>query len=146
MWQDQSDIAEVSNLLPLKPWAGNYIGIPHAEHGLTRDGISCWGLLRMVWMEMLGFESPSFSGISNRPAMLEDYSKKFAPVVRGQEREFDAVVMETEYRRRDKWVMAELHVGVIAYKGLVLHVHKGFCSHIEDIRKLRVTRILRPIR
>ena len=146
MRQDQGDTSQVSGTFPVTPWAGKYIGIPHQEHGLTRAGISCWGLLRLVWMEMIGFESPSFSGVPNRPAMLEEYSKQFEPVARGQEQEFDAVVMETEYRRRENWVMAELHVGVIAYKGLVLHVHEGFLSHIEDIRRLRVTRILRPTR
>lgn len=41
-------------------WAAKYIGILFVEHGRTREGCDCWGLLRLVYREEFGIELPGY--------------------------------------------------------------------------------------
>lgn len=41
-------------------WASAYVGIPYVPGGRTREGLDCWGLLRLVYAEELGVALPSY--------------------------------------------------------------------------------------
>ena len=42
-------------------WSADYIGLPWQVGGLTRDGIACWGLARLVYAEQLGIAVPDYA-------------------------------------------------------------------------------------
>lgn len=44
-------------------WASPYVGLPQRDHGRDRLGIDCWGLFRLIYLEQLGLELPSYSGL-----------------------------------------------------------------------------------
>ncbi|WP_019905717.1 NlpC/P60 family protein [Methylobacterium sp. 77] len=42
-------------------WSADYVGLPWRARGLTREGIACWGLARLVYAEQLGIEVPDYA-------------------------------------------------------------------------------------
>jgi cell wall-associated NlpC family hydrolase len=43
------------------PWVKHYVGLPFVEHGRSRAGVDCWGLLRLVYQEQFGVNLPSYT-------------------------------------------------------------------------------------
>jgi hypothetical protein len=48
---------------------GRYVGLPHLDHGRTREGVDCWGLLRLVYAEEFGIDLPDY--LSRCPGLTE---------------------------------------------------------------------------
>lgn len=44
-------------------WAGAYLGLRQADHGRDRDGVDCWGLVRLVYADELGIDLPSYTEV-----------------------------------------------------------------------------------
>ena len=41
-------------------WTADYVGLRYAPHGRTRDGVDCWGLVRLVMAEKRGLQLPDY--------------------------------------------------------------------------------------
>jgi len=63
-------------------WTDNYIGLPFLPDGRTRDGLDCWGIVRLAYQEQRGIELPSYSGIYTM-----DTAEKLREVAEMMERE-----------------------------------------------------------
>ena len=120
-------------------WADAYVGRPAAGPR------PCWALVRQVWIDRLGFTMPAFDAETEEQAVALG-AQAFTEVPRGQEQELDAVMMKVPMRDRASLAgfrHAETHIGVVVAKGLVLHVERDSAAMIEDLRSLKVSRILR---
>ena len=119
-------------------WADRYVG-------LKAEGFRpCWMLVRQVWHEQLRFLLPRFNELDNRQDAVNLGEKGFRLIPLGQETAYDAVLMKEPVKINGKvHHKIESHIGVVASRGLVLHVHEGEFSVITPIRDLQVSRILR---
>lgn len=59
----------------MEPWTNDYIGIPYSFGGDDRNGIDCWGLVRLVLSERYGKHLPEYfhDDINEVPGMIRDF-------------------------------------------------------------------------
>jgi len=43
-------------------WIADYVGLPFKAHGRERNGVDCWGLVRLVLAERFRLALPSYAG------------------------------------------------------------------------------------
>ena len=110
----------------------NYVGIPYQLHGTTREGIDCWGLPRLWYLEQYGIDLPSFGDRYGRE--LDDAERAhIAGVIRGESGQWRRV---TQGEQRGDLVLfrvmgEESHLGVVVEPGRFLHARKGVDSCVE---------------
>lgn len=117
-------------------WADDYVGRPGEGER------PCWLLVRHVWAERTGLVFPLYE-YGDEVETIQREAARFVEVQPGEERELDAALMSSPVKTATGWERAEIHIGVVVTKGLVLHVHRGELSRIDPLRKLGVTRIMR---
>lgn len=44
-------------------WAAKYIGLPYVPGGREKDGVDCWGLLRLIYKEEMQLDLPLLPGV-----------------------------------------------------------------------------------
>lgn len=110
--------------------ANDYVGIPYVPRGLTREGVDCWGLVRLVYRDLYGI---------TLPAGPDQYDPGDGPAV--------AAIFSGP--PRDDWRLAEVpeegdvalfqvmgwpsHIGVICAPGAMLHAREGHAVCVERI-------------
>lgn len=102
-------------------WSNKYVGIPQADHGRSRAGVDCWGLLCVAFWEEHHITLPDYLGYSS-PDELEEVSAlvdgaKVSPLwvpVEGQAMAFDIALF--------KRGTFSNHVGLVVKHGLMVHV------------------------
>lgn len=113
-------------------WSASYVGLPWQERGLTREGIACWGLARLVYAEQLGIEVPDYAAevpsLTERvevAAIFANRTSASGPWVSvGDAREFDILV----FRRAG----LTTHVGIALDGERMLHIDAGGDSHLAS--------------
>lgn len=118
-------------------WCANYVGLPYASGGRSRDGIDCWGLFALVWAEHFKRPLPDYDGLHWQPGAsarevavgAEAYSARFTRVERGQEQCGDGILI----RMRG----VPLHLAMVVSPGLMLHVESGSDACIESYRSFQ---------
>lgn len=113
-------------------WSADYIGLPFADRGRSRDGVDCWGLLRLVYAEVLGLDLPSYTeGYASVAERAE-----IAALLTGERR--TALWTEVPAAAADPFDVLlfthmgkPLHVGLVVRRGLMLHVTEGQDSRLE---------------
>lgn len=110
-----------------------FIGIPYLDKGRGRSGLDCWGLVRLVYRDLLGIDLPSYLDrymtAADRKAIAALIAGELDPwqqIGAGQEVMFDAVLMREGRLSR--------HIGLVTEPGRVLHVNEGHTSRIEPYR------------
>lgn len=114
-------------------WTDRYIGIPFKPNGRDRNGLDCWGLVCLVYEEVLGTRLPHYldvfvdRGISSllRVARVMAAERlSWAKVERPEP--FDVIML-----RHSEYVW---HVGLVVANHRMLHVEYGINSVVEDYR------------
>ncbi|MCE7028483.1 NlpC/P60 family protein [Jiella avicenniae] len=113
-------------------WSTPYIGLPFEARGREVRGLDCYGLVRLVLLEMHRIALPSFAeayvNCAERKmiAAALDAGERdlpLRPFCRGEEAPFDIV----------EFVRAGIsdHVGIVVERGRMLHIEAGKESVIE---------------
>lgn len=111
--------------LPTSPafseWWNDYVGLPFQWNGMDRNGVSCWGLVCLVYLEVFHIRLPRFDEVE---AEVREGAETFADFARqGVEVPLDEARMGDvlhmwgfhDGRRRPT------HCGIVTEPGRVLH-------------------------
>lgn len=126
-------------------WADGYVGLPFKARGRARDGLDCWGLVRLVWAELRRFEMPSFDETDDIASTIKTEANAFENIEIKDAKEFDAAIMLENVKVRSGWVMAPIHIGIVVDPLLVLHIRRGHLSCIEPLKNHHVHSVRRII-
>lgn len=122
-------------------WHSNYVGLPFKLDGRSRSGVDCYGLVYLVYREVLGIELNPFTGIfvDDTPQTLLHVAKVMSEDRVNWEtasvpKEFDMVQLRTGRHA--------FHVGIALDSKTILHVEEGIDSVVESLKSpLWVNRI-----
>jgi cell wall-associated NlpC family hydrolase len=110
-----------------------FVGLPYLDKGRDLAGVDCWGLVWMVYRELLGIELPSYSDRyvtgSDRRAiarLIAGELDEWREITVTLEQPFDCVLMREGGLPR--------HIGIVTSAGMLLHVQPGATSRIERYR------------
>lgn len=110
-----------------------YVGIPFVDQGRTFAGVDCWGLVRLVYLEQLGIDLPSYDD-AYRP-LDERERAELALLVEGSRPGWRRVETPAPF----DLVLVRIagvpcHVGLALPGGMMLHCSRGADSRIESYR------------
>lgn len=117
-------------------WASNYVGIPFEWRGASRQGCDCWGLVRLVCLEVFGHDLPPLISDISRAQdggdtvptrWTEEVSHKAIEI--GEAKEGDLLHMWGMYGAKKR----PLHIGIFVDGDHVLHTLDGIGSVIEPL-------------
>ncbi|GLI23495.1 cell wall-associated NlpC family hydrolase [Xanthobacter flavus] len=112
-------------------WSTPYVGIPFVDGGRDRAGCDCWGLVHLVYREVIGINLPTYGEISAHDVarvterIREDSAGAPWLPVTGAPRPFDVLVMRGK----------PLHVGVMVDAAHVLHVEAATSAVIVPVSR-----------
>jgi len=111
-------------------WTNDYIGLPYKINGRAREGLDCWGLVRLIYSELRDIELPSYAERYTHSLDEEGFQSAFG----NEESRWNPV---DELREFDvAWCRVAgvaCHTGVILESGRMLHAMLGNDSCIVDI-------------
>lgn len=105
----------------------DYINLPYKPNGRARDGIDCYGLVRLVQKEQFGIDLPSFEtdySIDDNARLEELINQYKEGWVKVESPEAGDVVLF-------KVLGYEQHIGIAVSREAFLHVREGMDSVIE---------------
>jgi len=105
-----------------------YIGIPFSWSGYSRDGVSCWGLVVLIYKELFGIRLERHDELVGRVSKGHDagwsnwgQGLRYEEVPLGEEVTGDILHMKGMSGNR----LNDLHVGVVVTPGIVIHAESG---------------------
>ena len=115
----------------LPAWTADYVGLPCKDGGRDRQGLDCYGLLRLVINDRFAGAVPEYEGIAYRSgadkdrlaALMDERVRLWMPIRVGEEQPGDGILLRVMGR--------PIHVGVVVAKGWMLHVEKDCDSVLE---------------
>ncbi len=126
---------------PSPSFMRGFTGIPFRDKGRDRTGCDCWGLVRLVYMEVAGIELPEYGEISSADLLrvarsMRDgaVSSEWEDVGGPPRRPLDVALM----RRPLGGPGPAWHCGVMATDRLLLHTEYPVDSHLVEIDQLSV--------
>lgn len=113
-------------------WVSDYVGLPWRGKGRDREGLDCYGILRLVLAERFAVALPSHDGVgfetggdcTDLAAFLEAEAKAWRPLALDEApRAGDGVLLRVRGH--------PIHVGVVVAPGWMLHIEHGIDSVVE---------------
>lgn len=111
-------------------WVEPYIGLPFLEHGRSRDGVDCWGLVRLVLAEKFGVCVPSYVDEYTSAADQDEVGR----LIRGEMGPW--VEVPSDQAAAGDVALLRIkgqpcHVGLVVASGWMLHVEQGIDSVLD---------------
>lgn len=108
-----------------------YIGTKFKNRGRTKEGVDCWGLVRLIYGEQFAIELPSYDdeydsshNISATREVIETHAKEWLQIEPGQEHEGDVIILRLSGY--------PTHVGLVVENGKMLHIIDGTDAVLEN--------------
>ena len=118
-------------------WANEYVGIPFKEFGRGEDGLDCYGLIRLVFLERHNIELPTlldtYCSTRDRERNAQQIhrealeSENWVRILPGQEKPFDVIVARI--------YGLPCHLAIVVRKGIMLHASRNCDASTEDYTK-----------
>ena len=110
------------------------VGIPYRDHGRTRAGLDCWGLVWLAMRELAGVETPSYAETYPRGSDIRHVSGVIcAELPKWQQIHAAKAGAVALFRRTGM----PAHVGYCIDRQRMLHVDLGGLSCIERLDSMR---------
>lgn len=115
-----------------------YVGIPFLDHGRTKAGVDCWGLVVLVYKEELGIELPDMGTSYTNADIRKEIQCAVSDV---SSRNWNMDVTDLPRKMYDVIVFKrggiETHVGLWVAENTMLHVEKKLCTALERYDTMR---------
>jgi cell wall-associated NlpC family hydrolase len=112
-------------------FASQYVGLLFKNRGRTKEGVDCWGLVRLIYKEQFNIQLPSYDdeydssyNIKETGETIAEHSKEWEAVEKGSEKTGDVIVMRLSGY--------PTHVGLVLEKGRMLHIIEGTDAIVEN--------------
>lgn len=121
--------------IPPPDWVAPYIGLPWQTMGRDRDGLDCWGLVRLVLAERFDIDVPAYAEGGWRSQRKADDLRALETFIRGHMRD-DWRSVGWVGRREGDGVLFNvrgrpLHIGLIVSPDWFLHIQAGHDAAVE---------------
>lgn len=117
-------------------WATKYVGLPYCLGGRERDGVDCWGLVRLVYREERGVLLPDLPGVASCDLLTISHRILREAMDLWQDlaepKELCAVAMSQSR------VLHHVGVWTAADGGKVIHAWKDLAVIADTLRVLRL--------
>lgn len=114
-------------------WSDKYIHIPFADHGRSKNGCDCWGLVTVIYKENFNVDLPlllaydNIKDVKHITDLCQNECENWQEVPEGEEEPYDVLVFRI--------LGAPCHVALVVQKGLMLHTEKGIGTHISEYKR-----------
>lgn len=110
-----------------------YVGLKYESRGRTREGVDCWGLVKLVYLETYSIALPSYAADYVDSAEAEETSRVISEnrgdwIEVDQPAEGDVVLLTLQG--------SPTHVGIYLDGGRMLHVRRGVDACVESLDSL----------
>lgn len=110
-------------------WWNEYVGIQYKAKGRDREGLDCWGLVRLVYLEKFDTLLPSFAEVYEQKEH-EKQAELIAMHKEGWEKTSHPATGDVVLFRING---SESHVGIVTNPSYFLHVREGQDAVIEKL-------------
>lgn len=117
-------------------WASNYIGIPYQIGGRDREGLDCWGLIRLIYKEVNGIILPNCPGIVKGD--LRGDAAEIAREAHERWKEMPGPVESCVVAMSQKTVLHHVGLWTFADGGKIVHCRENCSVVAETVRTLRL--------
>jgi cell wall-associated NlpC family hydrolase len=124
-------------------FADQYCGLPYKRRGRDREGLDCWGLVRLVLLEQAGKTFPRYDNDDPDGWSIAGHSNAFPRVKLVDAQALDVAIMFTDLKVKAGWVSAPVHIGVFVTPKHILHINAGGISQPDLATDLQISEIIR---
>ena len=118
----------------MSKWAAQYLNIPFRPKGRTREGVDCYGLVRLIYQEQLNIELPSYTEdyatihdrIEIESVLRSEVGTRWKEIPLVTAKEFDGVIFRIEGR--------PTHFGLIVDSPRFIHAIRNEGQQAEEGR------------
>ena len=112
-------------------WSAAYVGLPWRDHGRDRSACDCWGLVRLVYAEVLTIDLPSYAEAYVSVAEHDEIDRTLRGAQSAPWSEVaEAWAFDVVLIRLGRWTT---HVGLMVDAGRMLHMPERAAARIEPI-------------
>lgn len=142
-----------------KKWAIPYVGMPFVDLGRDTSGVDCWGLIWLIYKDLLKINLPKYSEYSAKDLIRVAGLMKDEPVQIGFQpvwirdranfevmpkdiaKPFDVLVMVARAKagKDGRNISVNTHVGIMLDSTDVLHTEESFDAAVQSVNAISIS-------